>query len=138
MILQQQFADRLTAEPGEDGYSRLTVLARYYFIPVVQQTISAEYFYPKPEIDSALVKLFPNEQRHGIENTDQFFTVTRALFTHKRKKVRNAVVDARNILAVEKDDIKPLRDAVPHSEQRVINLDIPAIHEISQFLEDEL
>lgn len=138
MILQKQFADRLAAEPGESGYSRLTVMARYYFIPIILQSVPADRFYPQPEVDSAMVKLFPRKERHGITNEEHFFMTTRALFTHKRKKVRNAIVDARNILDVEKDDIKPLRDAVPHSEERVINLDIPAIHDISTFLEDRL
>ncbi|MCJ7429097.1 MAG: 16S rRNA (adenine(1518)-N(6)/adenine(1519)-N(6))-dimethyltransferase RsmA [Candidatus Nanohaloarchaeota archaeon QJJ-5] len=138
MVLQKQFADRLTAEPGEDGYSRLTVMARYYFIPVVLETVGADLFYPRPEVDSSLVKLYPRKDRHGIQDEEAFFRTSRALFTHKRKKVRNAVVDARHILNTEKDKVKAVRDEVPHSEQRVINLDIPAINDICQFLEDEL
>ncbi|MDY6770523.1 MAG: 16S rRNA (adenine(1518)-N(6)/adenine(1519)-N(6))-dimethyltransferase RsmA [Candidatus Nanohaloarchaea archaeon] len=137
LTLQQAFAEKLVAEPGSSGYSRISVLANYHFIPVYIRDVSRESFYPPPEVDSALLKLFPREKQFGIEDEDAFFEVVRALFTHKRKKVRNAFVDSRHILDMDKDAAKAMRDDLPHSEERVINLDLQKLAEVTAFLEDK-
>ncbi|MFQ3275377.1 MAG: 16S rRNA (adenine1518-N6/adenine1519-N6)-dimethyltransferase, partial [Candidatus Nanohaloarchaea archaeon] len=110
LIVQDDLADRIVAEPGESDYGRFTVLANYYFIPVKLRTVPSSSFEPEPEVQTAIVKLYPNEERHGVEDEEFFFKIVRALFTHKRKKVRNAFVDARHILEISKDEAKEIRD----------------------------
>jgi len=135
LILQKELAERLIADPGENDYSHLTIMARYYFLPVKLQEIPRTAYYPKPDVDTSIVKLYPNKERHKIEDEEKFFHVSKALFTHKRKKTRNAFVDARNMLNITKDKAKQIRDEIPHSEKRVINLDIQDIKEIVESLE---
>lgn len=135
LILQKELAERLIADPGENDYSHLTIMARYYFLPVKLQEIPRNAYYPKPDVDTSIVKLYPNKERHKIEDEEKFFHVSKALFTHKRKKTRNAFVDARNMLNITKDKAKQIRDEIPHSEKRVINLDIQDIKEIVESLE---
>ncbi|MFB6207976.1 MAG: 16S rRNA (adenine(1518)-N(6)/adenine(1519)-N(6))-dimethyltransferase RsmA [Candidatus Nanohaloarchaea archaeon] len=132
LILQEELAEKMVAEPGESGYGPFTVLANYYFVPVKLQTVSREHYYPEPEVDTAIVKLYPNRERHGVTDEELFFKFSRALFTHKRKKARNAFVDARHILEIEKDRAKELRDRLPHSEERVIDLDIHQLNEMAE------
>ncbi len=138
LTLQRAFAQKLIVEPGSSAYSRMTVMANYYFIPVYLQDVPAASFYPEPDVESALVKLFPREKKPDTADEDTFFTIVRALFTHKRKKVRNAFVDARHILDISKDRGKELRDDVPYSEERVINLQLKQLAEISSWLEGRL
>lgn len=138
LIIQDDLADRVVAEPGESEYGRFTVLANYYFIPVKLRTVPGSSFEPSPDVETAIVKLYPNEERHGVEDEDFFFKIVRALFTHKRKKVRNAFVDARHILEIEKDDAKEIRDDLPHSEKRVNQLEIIELKEIAEFLTESL
>ncbi|MDY6778100.1 MAG: 16S rRNA (adenine(1518)-N(6)/adenine(1519)-N(6))-dimethyltransferase RsmA [Candidatus Nanohaloarchaea archaeon] len=134
LTLQQAFAERLVAEPGSGDYSRITVLTNYYFVPVYLQEVPAEEFYPRPEVDSALLRFFPRNDRFGIRDRESFFTVVRGLFTHKRKKVRNAFVDARHILDMTKKEARRRRDDIPYSEERVINLDMKQLAEIADHL----
>ncbi len=138
LILQQELGEKMVAEPGDSNYGSLTVMANYYFIPVKLQDVSSDHYYPRPEVDTCIVKLYPNKERHGVEDEEFFFKVSRALFTHKRKKVRNAFVDARHILDIGKDRAKEMRDELPYSEERVINLEIIQIKEIADFLEDRV
>lgn len=135
LILQKELAERIIAEPGSSDYSHLTVMVNYYFIPVKLRDVSSSSYYPEPEVDTSIVKLYPNKQRHGVEDEEKFFQVSKALFTHKRKKVRNAFVDARNILGISKEEAKQLRDELPNSEERVVNLDIKKLGEIVDFLD---
>lgn len=138
LILQKELAEKIIAEPGSSEYSHFTVKINYYFIPVKLRDVSSRNFHPSPEVDTSIVKLYPNKERHEVEDEEQFFDVTKALFTHKRKKLRNAFVDARNILGITKDEAKELRDELPHSEQRVNSLDIRKLKEVTNFLKGKL
>lgn len=138
LIIQEDLADRIVAEPGESDYGRFTVLANYYFIPVKLRTVPSSSFEPEPDVQAAIVKLYPNSERHGVEDEDFFFKIVRALFTHNRKKVRNAFVDARHILEIEKDEAKEIRDELPHSEKRVNELEIIQMKDIAEFLKNRI
>lgn len=138
LILQEELADRMVAEPGSSDYSHFTVMVNYYFVPVKLRTVSGSNYYPSPEVETAIVKLYPNRERHGVEDEEFFFKLSRALFTHSRKKTRNAFVDARHILDIEKERAKELRDEIPHSEERVVTLEIIDLKEIAEFLEDRI
>jgi 16S rRNA A1518/A1519 N6-dimethyltransferase RsmA/KsgA/DIM1 with predicted DNA glycosylase/AP lyase activity len=107
-------------------------MMKYYFIPVKATQISSRNYYPEPEVDTAVLKLFPEKERHGVaeEDEEEFLDFAKALFTHKRKKVRNAFVDARNILDISKDAAKNIRDKLPHSERRVNSLEIVEMVEV--------
>lgn len=137
LIVQDELADKIVADPGDKQYGFLSVKTQYYFIPVKLRTLNSSNFHPEPEVDAAIIKLYPNKNRHNIEDEEAFFELVKALFTHKRKKLRNAFVDTRHILNFEKENAKEIRDKLPHSEQRVINLDIKQLSETAQFLEEK-
>lgn len=137
LIVQDELADKIVAEPSDKSYGFSTIKAQYYFVPVKLRTITSRSFYPEPEVDAAIIKLYPNKDRHPIEDADSFFELVKALFTHKRKKLRNAFVDARHMLNFEKDEAKEIRDDIPHSEERVVNLGIKELAEIAEHLEKE-
>ncbi|MFB6190362.1 MAG: 16S rRNA (adenine(1518)-N(6)/adenine(1519)-N(6))-dimethyltransferase RsmA [Candidatus Nanohaloarchaea archaeon] len=138
LIVQDELADKMVAEPSSPRYGFFTVMVNYFFIPVKLRKVSRENYHPEPEVDTAIVKLYPNRDRHGIENEEKFFEVTKALFTHDRKKTRNAFVDARHMLDIEKSRAKELRDELPHSEERVVNLEVLELAEIADFLADRI
>lgn len=136
-IVQEELADKVVAEPGDSEYNFFSFMMKYYFVPVKAGVISSGNYYPEPDVETAVLKLFPNRKRHGIdqENEEDFLGFVKALFTHKRKKVRNAFVDARNILGMEKNKAKKLRDELPHSEKRVNRLEIVEMKELYQDFE---
>lgn len=138
LILQKELAEKMVADPGDSNYGSFTVMVNYYFLPVKLRDVSSSKYYPAPEVDTSIVKLYPNSERHGVEDENFFFKISRALFTHKRKKTRNAFVDARHILEIDKNRAKELRDEIPHSEERVINLDIVQIREIADYLQNRI
>lgn len=135
LIVQDELADKVVAEPSDKNYGFATVKAQYYFVPVKLRTLSSRSFYPEPEVDAAIIKLYPNKDRHSVDDEEAFFDLVKALFTHKRKKLRNAFVDTRHMLGYEKDDAKEIRDELPHSEERVINLGIKELAEVAEYLE---
>ena len=56
IMLQKEVADRLTAEVGTKQYSRLTVIVGVYINIELCFKIAPDVFYPKPKVDSAIVR----------------------------------------------------------------------------------
>ncbi len=91
LMYQQEFAGRMIAKPGESNYSRLSVMMHFYANVELLFEVSKHVFYPPPKVSSAVVKLTPKDD---VIIDEFFMNVTRALFQHKRKKARNALMDS--------------------------------------------
>ena len=91
LMYQQEFAERLVAKPGSSDYSRLTVNAYYRAHVELLGEVPPEAFVPQPKVTSAIVRLSPREPPFEVKNEQMFFSVIRALFQHRRQRVRNAL-----------------------------------------------
>lgn len=95
LMYQLEFAMRMVAEPGESNYSRLSLMLHLCADTELLFEVSKHCFFPEPKISSAVVKLAPKKA-----DIDEFFIKTsRALFQHKNKKVRNALLDSFHEIA---------------------------------------
>ncbi len=135
LMYQREFAERMTAFPGIKDYSRLSVLVNYYADCEIIKSISKGVFRPLPKVDSSLVKLIPKD----VKRDDSLFEVVRMLFTHKNKKVINALIDSRQFLKIK--DKSRLRTELPKllgklGEIKVFYLEIDDIIEIKERIKD--
>lgn len=99
LMYQKEFADRMNGEVGSKNYSRLSAML-YFKCEVETLThVSAESFIPKPKVDSTVVKLTPKDNQ--IEDIDfkTYSNFTKALFQHRNKKIKNALIDSRHIIS---------------------------------------
>ncbi|MBK8985831.1 MAG: ribosomal RNA small subunit methyltransferase A [Chloroflexi bacterium] len=84
LTVQKEVADRITAVPP--NMSLLAVSAQVYG-PVQQvATLKAGAFWPRPDVDSAVIRL---DIRHTPAHEEAFFRVVRAGFSQKRKQLHN-------------------------------------------------
>lgn len=139
-IVQDELADKIVAGPGDSKFNFFSFKMSYYFVPVKATQISSRNYYPEPAVDTAVLKLFPGRKRHGVDekSEEEFLDFAKALFTHRRKKLRNSVVDARNMLNVSKDEVKSIRDELPYSERRVTDLEVVEVKEIFEAFQRKL
>jgi 16S rRNA (adenine1518-N6/adenine1519-N6)-dimethyltransferase len=91
LMYQWEFAERLIASPGSNDYGRLTVNVYYRADVEMLEKVLPSAFLPQPEIFSAVVRLRPRESPFKVTDENMFFDVVRALFQHRRQKVRNAL-----------------------------------------------
>ena len=91
LMYQLEFAKRLVAKPGSSDYGRLTVNVYYRANVELLEEVPPEAFVPQPEVTSAVVRLRPREPPFEVGNEGMFFNVVRALFQHRRQRVRNAL-----------------------------------------------
>ena len=104
LMYQNEFAERLVAKPCQRNYSRISVLTRALARVRILEYVKKEKFYPIPKVDSALVEIIPN----GKKFDNKFFDFVRILFTHKNKKVSNALYDMLRIKIKEDKRVRCL------------------------------
>jgi len=88
VTVQREVAERLTAGPGTGSFGRLTVwMQSLYDIEIVKR-VSATCFWPRPEVESAIVKMKrkpgPLPER---EERDFLFELAKLAFTRRRKQL---------------------------------------------------
>jgi 16S rRNA (adenine1518-N6/adenine1519-N6)-dimethyltransferase len=90
LTIQREVAERLCAQPGD--LSLLAVSAQFYSVPRVVGRIPAGAFYPRPAVDSAVVRLEVRPKwAVDVKDREVFFRVVKAGFSQKRKQLRNAL-----------------------------------------------
>lgn len=141
LMYQKEFADRMNGEVASKNYSRLSAML-YFRCDVEKLTdVSQESFIPKPQIDSTVVKLTPKENQISPDEFKVYSKFTKALFQHRNKKIRNALIDSRHIISnIDKKELKKRLNAIEdeilndYLSKRVIVLTPEEILEVSKGL----
>ena len=91
-LLQKEVAERLTAKQGDEAYGTLSVIARLGGDISIVRLVPREVFWPKPEVESALVscRFKPLEERMQVP-WERVKKITQAAFTGRRKRLANAL-----------------------------------------------
>ncbi len=107
-MLQKEVVLRLAAKPDTSNYSRLSVMAQYYFQVDALFLVPAESFEPIPKVESAIVRLVPHKDKPVKVNDDKAFAklVTLA-FSQRRKTLRNVLKDVCSASQLQSIDIDP-------------------------------
>ncbi|ELY66822.1 16S ribosomal RNA methyltransferase A [Natrinema versiforme] len=97
LMFQQEFAERMVAEPNTAEYGRLSVSSQHYADIELVESIPKEAFSPPPAVQSAVVRAIPREPDYEIDDEDFFLRFVKALFTQRRKTIRNAIRNTGHI-----------------------------------------
>ena len=90
LMVQQEVADKILAQPGGEAWGPLSVLCQFLCEPRLAAEVPAEMFTPPPKVDSAFVVL-PLRDKPAVEAKDRelFFRVANAAFAMRRKTMLN-------------------------------------------------
>ena len=95
LMLQQEVALRLVASPGSRSYGPLALAARYYSVPQLGFRVPRQCFRPAPRVDSAVVRMEVRKQPAVEVRNERFlFKLIRGAFAHRRKILRNSLMDS--------------------------------------------
>lgn len=89
VMVQNEVADRFSAKTGTKSYNSLTIFLNYYFEVKKAFTVSRNVFFPKPNVDSAVVVFKKKNKKSYIKNEDFFFELVKKAFKQKRKTLKN-------------------------------------------------
>jgi len=105
LMMQKEVAQRLIAKPNTKEYGILSVQTSYYTIPEMLFTVSPGAFFPKPRVNSAVVK-FKFVKRVPFENEALFKLVVRESFGKRRKTLRNSLKKLFEKYNIEQEKIE--------------------------------
>lgn len=131
LMLQKEVVERIMAKPPK--MSLLSISVQFYAEVEKIMDVKREYFYPAPEVDSAVIKITPNKKLlKNYEEEKKFFKILRIAFSSKRKMLKNNLANGLkiDIKKIEKILIDLNLDTKIRSEQ----LEISEWLKIFQFL----
>ncbi|PSP84605.1 16S rRNA (adenine(1518)-N(6)/adenine(1519)-N(6))-dimethyltransferase [Halobacteriales archaeon QS_1_68_17] len=97
LMFQREFAERMAADTGTDDYGRLSVTAGHYAEIDVVETVPPTAFSPPPAVESAVVRALPRDPDYEVPDDEFFLDFVTAVFTQRRKTMRNAVRNTAHI-----------------------------------------
>lgn len=87
LLVQREFAQRLSAIPGSEAYGRLSVLTQVVADIEVLEVVHRDAFYPPPPVRASIVRLKEKGMRL-VEDRAKFFTFVTRAFDQRRKKLK--------------------------------------------------
>ncbi|MCH5375201.1 MAG: ribosomal RNA small subunit methyltransferase A, partial [Planctomycetes bacterium] len=123
--IQWELAARMASKHGGGtNYGALSVWIQSQCDIKILKKLRPTVFWPRPKVDSAIVRIVPNlEKRAKIADREFFHDFIRRLFHHRRKLMRSVLVgmyrkqlskpDIDHILAEEEFDEKCRAEALP-------------------------
>jgi 16S rRNA (adenine1518-N6/adenine1519-N6)-dimethyltransferase len=89
VTIQKEVARRMAAKPGDEDYSSFSVLCASAYKVSSLMTLKPGSFYPAPNVDSAAVIMERKTDGAATNLPRLFRPLVRALFSSRRKTVRN-------------------------------------------------
>ncbi|WP_233269592.1 16S rRNA (adenine(1518)-N(6)/adenine(1519)-N(6))-dimethyltransferase RsmA [Alteribacillus sp. YIM 98480] len=118
VMIQKEVADRIAAKPGSKEYGSLSIAVQYYSKAATVMTVPKTVFVPRPNVESAVLRLEIRDIAPvDVKDEQFFFQVVRASFAQRRKTIWNNLQhnllgkERKNLLAdaLEQADIDPKR-----------------------------
>ncbi len=105
VMVQKEVAQRMQVGPGTKDYGALSLAVQYYAEPRLMFTVPSGCFMPRPNVDSAVVKLTRRKEPPVAVKDEKFmFRIIRAAFNQRRKTLINSLNNAFD-LSLSKDDV---------------------------------
>lgn len=90
LMMQKEVAERILARPGNKDYGLLTVMTAYNAKAEFLLDVSRNCFYPKPEVDSRVIRITPlRDKKIKAKNEALFKGLVRKAFQMRRKTILN-------------------------------------------------
>jgi 16S rRNA (adenine1518-N6/adenine1519-N6)-dimethyltransferase len=95
ILVQKEFAERLTAKPGIKAYGAITLLMNYWATTEICLQVKKDNFMPSPKVDSAFIKIkLRDKAAVDIPNPKEFRRFIKAIFANRRKRLSNGLMAA--------------------------------------------
>ena len=100
IMIQKEVAERMLEGPGSKAYGALSLAVRFYGRPQLCMHVSRNSFYPRPDVDSAVIRIdvYPADERPvKVRDEKKMFKIIRAAFGQRRKTLVNALSNAQGL-----------------------------------------
>ena len=92
VMVQKEVAARMKSGPGSKDYGALSLAVQYYAEPYIVANVPCNCFMPRPNVDSAVIRLTRYEEPPVQVNDEKMlFKIIRASFNQRRKTLQNGL-----------------------------------------------
>jgi 16S rRNA (adenine1518-N6/adenine1519-N6)-dimethyltransferase len=139
VTIQWELAERMRAKAGSEHYGALSVWLQSQCHVSVLKKLGPTVFWPRPQVDSAIVRIVPDlEHREPVGDRSFFHDFVRRLFQQRRKFLRSVLVGMyRQELSKAEIDERLLPFAFKEGI-RADELDVPTLVKLSRAMEPGL
>lgn len=124
-MLQKEVVDRLAAVPGTKAWGRVSVMTQIDCDVESLFEVPPEAFFPRPKVQSAIVRITPRNERYRPECTrERLSKLVQLAFAQRRKTLRNNLKDVLGDAAIEALGIDPGCRAETLSLDQLIDLSL--------------
>ncbi len=107
LCMQKEFVDHMLANEGTRKYSKLSVVSHLTLSTTKIMDVPRGNFRPIPKVDSAIVLIKP---KSALDRS--VISTIGAIMEHKKKTVRNAIIDSHAYLGVPKKEAAAIADEI--------------------------
>jgi 16S rRNA (adenine1518-N6/adenine1519-N6)-dimethyltransferase len=127
LVLQKEFAEKLVAIEGCENYNAVSVLAQYYNSISLKKTVFKNSFFPKPNCESSIVVIDPNNNKYS----EDFNLFIKTIFRYSKKNLLKAInlsidqinIKTENIQKISKKDLSTkVKQITPKKFKEVYNV----------------
>ncbi len=135
VTIQKELAERMIAGPGSKDYGALSVWVQSVCSAEIVRVLSSGVFWPRPKVESAIIRLdLDHERRNAIPDLKFFHQTVRSLFFHRRKFLRSVVISAFKG-RLDKSAVDEVLASLGHGETaRAEELDLKQIGDLVEAL----
>ena len=113
VMVQKEVAERMQEEPGSKSYGALSLAVQYYSKPEYVMTVTRNCFLPRPDVDSAVIRLDiyePDKRPVKAADPSKLFAIIRAAFNQRRKTLANSIANAQALSYTREQVADALRE----------------------------
>lgn len=117
VMIQKEVAYRMQAKPSTKDYGSLSLAVQYYCEPYLVANVPQNCFMPRPNVDSAVIKLTVMDKPQVQVNNEKFmFEFIKAAFSQRRKTLVNCIFSS-GILTLSKDEMGKMLNSLGYDER---------------------
>ena len=97
IMVQEEVAERFCAKEGTAEYGSITAAIALKGAAKIVKRVSRNLFYPKPNVDSAVVKITFERGRVAVKSEKAYRQAVKCAFLNRRKTLENNLVNFFNL-----------------------------------------
>lgn len=131
-MMQKEVADRILEKEGSRIYGSFTIYVNYRYAASFVAHVPPESFIPSPKVTSTVLKFIKRDKPLvDVPSEEFFFSVVRASFSQRRKKLSNCISSMSSFNVSKEDVEKILSDMGLRTDIRAESLSIQKFAELA-------
>jgi 16S rRNA (adenine1518-N6/adenine1519-N6)-dimethyltransferase len=101
VMVQHEVGEKLSARPGDREWGLPALLRNCFADARMVRKVTAKVFWPKPNVDSALLEIKPRADRPEMDAYHRLRKLVHLIFQHRRKAAANSLALALGVPATQ-------------------------------------